>query len=187
MKFAQILMALLLLATTSAGAQILTGQTMYLQRSGYWQSFLLLLQNSVSARAATGSLQNDGTALVFDFFPKECNPAMRLIIPLSQVAAQDAVRSDILITLRVDAGARTDFLATSYVSMGDTSFMLLVPGSDSLTSEISEMSRGQMLRMKLVAGGEESKAAYGSFSMIGMTAAFRRASTMCANPASIWR
>ncbi|WP_368647789.1 hypothetical protein ABRZ00_00525 [Castellaniella ginsengisoli] len=65
--------------------------------------------------------------------------------------------------------------------------MIYVLDDGNLIGQIGEMSRGQTLRVKTVFGGETSDAGYNTYSLMGMTAAYRRAEGMCKNPASLRR
>jgi hypothetical protein len=177
----------LLLLSVPAFAQIVTGQTMYAQRSGYWDSFLLVLPGSVNTRAATGSVDGSAITLALDFTPPGCQPIMEFLLPVGVAAPKDNVRNDVLVTARTDSGTRTNFQAVSMVTMGDTTALVYVPNSTNLMGQIGEMSRGQVLRVKVLFGTNESTAIYDTYSMVGLTAAYRRAQTMCANPASMRR
>jgi hypothetical protein len=160
---------------------------MYAQRSGYWNSFLLVFPDSVNTRAATGSVDGSAVSLALDFTPPGCQPVMEFLFPIGSAMSRDNVRSDIVVTARTDGGARVNFSALSVATMGDTTIIVYVPNSVNLMGQIGEMSRGQTLRVKILAGGNESAAIYDTYSMVGLTAAYRRAQIMCANPASIRR
>jgi hypothetical protein len=179
--------AALLLLSVPTFSQIVDGRMMYAQRSGYWNSFLLVFSDSVNTRAATGSVDGSAVTLALDFAPPGCQPIMEFLLPVGVAAPKDNVRNDVLVTARTDSGTRTNFQAVSMVTMGDTTALVYVPNSTNLMGQIGEMSRGQVLRVKVLFGTDESAAIYDTYSMVGLTAAYRRAQTMCANPASMRR
>lgn len=178
--------ALSLLAV-SASAQIVTGQTMYEQRSGYWSSFLLVFPKYVYVRVSTIATSGTSLVLALDFVPPDCNPVMNIMIPIGVRMNRDNIRSDVVVTLRTDNGERVDLGAMSLVTMGDTTGMITIPNSVLLMGQIGEMSRGQVLLTKVLFGSDESSAWYNSFSLVGLTAAYRRGALMCANPAATIR
>lgn len=180
--------AILLLAAVPAIAQIVSGEILFDKRSGYWSSFLLVLPNG-SANTRASALSTDGTAttLAIDFTPPSCEPALKFLLSMRGPAQRDNTRADLLVTMRTDDGARVDFMAGSMVTMGDTTGMIYVLDDGNLIGQIGEMSRGQTLRVKTVFGGETSDAGYNTYSLMGMTAAYRRAEGMCKNPASLRR
>lgn len=186
-KKVTIVVALMLGLAASANAQITTGQTMYMQRHSYWNSFLLLLKSSVSTRASTLSAGGTGGALAFDFIPPECSPAMKIITPIGSAATQDLNSTNVVLSARTDSGTRFELPAELYASMGDTDAMFTVRSNSTLLAAIGEMSRGQVLRMKSSYGWDPNGGGYDTFSMVGMTAAFRRAYEMCSDPAKYIR
>lgn len=182
-----VVMAALLIAGAQVSAQVKQGQTMYGQRNGYWNSFLLILGNSVNSRATTSAVDGSSVALSIDFTPPKCEPLMEFGFSLDHPARRDVFRNDVLITMRTDNGVRANFTGAGYTTMGDTFGLIYVLNSTNLLGQIGEMSRGQTLRVKIVYGNDESDASYNTYSMTGMTAAFRRAQQMCINPASLRR
>lgn len=177
--------ACLVLASACASAQIETGNTLYAQRSGYWNSFLLVFPKEVYARTSTESIDGSLIALTFNFVPPRCEPVLEFLLSVGVIASRDNVRNDVSVIMRTDSGDRVSLPATSIVTMGDKYAMIHVPTSSNLLGQIGEMSRGQTLRVKIVFGNNESTATYNVYSLNGMTAAYRRASTMCTNPASV--
>lgn len=186
-KFAKAAAAMaLLLATVPASAQIVSGRLMFDQRNGYWSSFLLVLPNSAAnTRASATSTDGTITTLAFDFTPPNCVPVLKFLFSMGETAQKDNTRTDLLITMRTDSGARVEFSAASMVTMGDTTGMIYVMDNGSLLGQIGEMSRGQVLRVKTVFGDDTAGAIYNTYSLMGMTAAYRRAEGMCKNPASL--
>lgn len=179
--------AILLLLSVPTFSQIVTGKPMFQRKSGVWRSFLLVMPDSLNTRASTPSANTDPITLMFDFRPPNCAPEMKFVFSLGHVASHDVDRDDVAVTLRTDSGARVDVVAIGYTSMGDTDAMIIIPKSDTLMSEITDMSRGQILRTKIVYGSDEASAYYSVYFMDGMTAAYRRAHAMCTDPASIRR
>ena len=106
---------------------------------------------------------------------------------MSVRAPKDNTRNDVLVTTRTDSGDRVNFAVSSTVTMGDTYASVYLPNSTNLLGQIGEMSRGQVLRIKIKFGEDEAEAMYSTYSMIGMTAAYRRAEKMCLVPVSIRR
>lgn len=172
---------------SATSAQMVIGKSMYSQNSGYWRSFLLVLPDAVSSRAATPSTSGSGISLAFEFIPPSCLPILEFLLSFNNPAQRDVARSDILVTLRTDSGPRVSFQAGGYTTMGDATGMVFVLNDSNLMGQIGEMSRGQVLRTKVVYGNDEAGASYDTYSLIGMTAAFRRAATMCSNPAQVVR
>lgn len=187
-KFAKhIITAILLTSAAPTFAQLQVGERMYSQRNGYWDSFLLVFPTAAYTRATTTAIDGAAFILTLDFVPPGCKPTMNFLLPVGGPAEKDNTRYDVTVSTRTDDGARVSFVAVSTVTMGDTYGLIEVQSNTNLLGQIGEMSRGQTLRVKTVFGGDESSASYNSYSLMGMTAAYRRAETMCKNPASIRR
>ncbi|WP_368646944.1 hypothetical protein [Castellaniella ginsengisoli] len=187
-KSAKVAAAIVLfMGAVPAPAQIVSGELMFDQRSGYWSSFLLVLPSAANTRASAASTDGTATTLAIDFTPPNCNPVLKFLFPMGSAAPKDNTRVDLSITMRTDSGARVEFSAASMVTMGDTTGMIYVMDSGNLLGQVGEMSRGQVLRVKTVFGDDTTGAIYNTYSLMGMTAAYRRAEGMCKNPASFRR
>lgn len=166
----------------NAQSQILKGDISMARSFGYWQSYVVTLNNdkkqSKTARIASVSLDSN-IVLALDTKQPHCQSTISLILPFTRPAERDVVRQDILLSLRTDSGRRFEMNAASFTSMGDDTAIIMINAKEQLSALIAEMLNGSLLRVKVTFGHNERNTSYLTFSLRGFSAAFTRMMQQC--------
>lgn len=177
-----LIICMLLFTGIVASAQVTRGKIAGEEKKGYWSSFMLTINSSISFRTFASSLLqagNDPVAVIVDLYPPQCTAifSFQFIFPAPLTA--NIAHRDILINLRVDSKTLYTMRGSFSGVIGDSAGFVSLNRSNEFSSLITDMKAGGVLRAQLSWFDGSGTIATPMVPLTGFTYSINRAQQAC--------